>query len=133
LTRRVYAKWIPFIDREPKPMMADYERAVRDHWIDLVEEAGELVALVEIIPAGDHLIVENLAVAEAAQGKGLGARLLAHAEQVARDAGLSEVRLYTNAAFAGNVAYYTRRGYRETARTPLPDGGTTVHFAKSVS
>ncbi|MFN0193004.1 MAG: GNAT family N-acetyltransferase [Aestuariivirga sp.] len=133
LTRVVYAKWIPFIGREPKPMTADYDRAVRDHWIDLIEEGCELVALIEMIPAGDHLIVENLAVAESAQGKGFGARLLAHAEQVAREAGFEEVRLYTNAAFAGNVAYYPRRGYRETARTPLPDGGVTVYFAKAVS
>ncbi|NJM29831.1 MAG: GNAT family N-acetyltransferase [Rhizobiales bacterium] len=133
LTRKVYAKWTPFIGREPKPMTADYDKAVRGHWIDLIEEGGELVALIEMIPAGDHLIVENLAVAESAQGKGFGARLLAHAEQVAREAGFEEVRLYTNAAFAGNVAYYFRRGYRETARTALPDGGATVHFAKAVS
>ena len=31
LTRKAYAKWIPVIGREPKPMTADYEVAVRDH------------------------------------------------------------------------------------------------------
>lgn len=132
LTRAVYAKWVPAIGREPKPMAAEYDRAVRQHWIDLQEENGTLVGLVEMIPAGDHLVIENVAVAETHQGRGLGAQLLAHAEEMARAAGFTEVRLYTNAAFAENIVYYPRRGYRETGRTPLPDGGTMVHFAKRV-
>lgn len=133
LTRDVYAKWIAAIGREPKPMAANYANAISQHWIDLHEENGQLVALIEMIPADGYLLIENLAVAEAHQGRGLGAMLLAHAEQVARSAGLAELRLYTNAAFAANIAYYPRRDYRETGRTLLPDGGTMVHFAKPVS
>jgi len=29
LTREAYAKWVPVIGREPKPMMADYAKAVQ--------------------------------------------------------------------------------------------------------
>ena len=36
LTRTAYAKWVPVIGREPKPMGADYDRAVRDHIVDLL-------------------------------------------------------------------------------------------------
>ena len=50
LTRMAYAKWVPLIGREPKPMTADYERAVAEHIIDLWEEGGELLALIEMIP-----------------------------------------------------------------------------------
>ena len=32
LTRSAYAKWVPLIGREPMPMTADYERAVRGVW-----------------------------------------------------------------------------------------------------
>ena len=40
LTRAAYAKWIPLIGREPKPMTVNYERAVVDHIIDLYEVDG---------------------------------------------------------------------------------------------
>lgn len=133
LTRAAYAKWVPVIGREPKPMVADYENAIRLHWIDVLEDADGLTALIEIIPMEDHLLIENLAVRDDQQGKGLGSKLLAHAERLAVAAGKPELRLYTNAAFAENIAYYPRRGYRETGRTPLPDGGVMVHFAKAVS
>ena len=69
LTRMAYAKWVPLIGREPKPMTADYERAVAEHIIDLWEEGGELLALIEMIPEADCLLVENIAVRPGLQGK----------------------------------------------------------------
>jgi hypothetical protein len=48
LTRAAYAKWVPLIGREPLPMTADYNRAVIEHVIDLVEEDGILRALIEM-------------------------------------------------------------------------------------
>jgi hypothetical protein len=50
LTRSAYEKWVALIGREPKPMTADYERAVREHIIDLYEEGNQLLALIEMIP-----------------------------------------------------------------------------------
>jgi hypothetical protein len=43
------------IGREPLPMIADYDRAVRDHEIDLLHADGELIALIELIRNSDHL------------------------------------------------------------------------------
>ena len=40
LTREAYAKWLPVIGREPKPMTADYEEAVRKHRFDLASVKG---------------------------------------------------------------------------------------------
>ena len=62
LTRAAYAKWIPLIGREPKPMTANYERAVVDHIIDLYEEDEVPVALIEVIPQATFLLIENIAV-----------------------------------------------------------------------
>ncbi|HLB97049.1 MAG TPA: GNAT family N-acetyltransferase, partial [Acetobacteraceae bacterium] len=84
LTRAAYAKWVPVIGREPLPMAADYDAAVREHLIDLLHVGGEIVALVETILAADHLLIENVAVAPAFQGRGYGRRLMAHAEALAR-------------------------------------------------
>jgi ribosomal protein S18 acetylase RimI-like enzyme len=132
LTRAAYAKWVPLIGREPKPMQADYERAVREHRIDLALLADELAGLIETIEQPDHLLIENVAVAPAFQGKGIGRRLMAHAEQLAVELGRTELRLYTNARFAENVALYRRLGYR-IDREEASTLGVTVYMSKSVS
>jgi N-acetylglutamate synthase-like GNAT family acetyltransferase len=133
LTRAVYAKWMSVIGREPFPMTADYDVAVVQHWIDVLDRDGALVALVEMIPHIDHLFIANLAVAEAMQGKGLGVRMLRHAEDVARNAALAEVQLATNQAFASNVAFYERQGYVVCERSLMFDGGTALRFRKSIT
>lgn len=130
LSRSAYAKWVPLIGREPLPMTANYELAVSEHLIDLLEEQGELLALIEMIPKGDHLLIENIAVRPDQQGKGLGERLLAHADRVARELGFIEIQLYTNAAFASNVAFYAKRGFEEYRRGSIVIGSTTVFMRK---
>ena len=133
LTRDAYAKWVLLINREPLPMTADYDRAVKEHLIDLWEEGGELLALIEAIPAEDHLLIENVAVRPDQQGRGIGDRLMRHAEALARSLGLDEVRLYTNAAFAANLAFYARRGYREYRRATVIPGSVVVYMKKKVA
>jgi GNAT superfamily N-acetyltransferase len=132
LSRCAYAKWVPLIGREPMPMTADYERAVSDHIIDLWEEHGQLVALIEVIPASDHLLIENIAVRPDRQGKGLGGELLHGADELARSLGFDEIRLYTNAAFASNLSFYFRRGYKEYRRGTLIPGSVTVFLRKRI-
>ena len=132
LTRVAYAKWVPLIGREPKPMQADYERAVREHRIDLALRADALAGLIETIEQPDHLLIENVAVAPAFQGKGIGRRLMAHAEQLAVELGRTELRLYTNARFTENVALYRRLGYRIDREESGPLG-LTVYMSKPAS
>jgi GNAT superfamily N-acetyltransferase len=132
LTRSAYAKWVPLIGREPIPMTADYDRAVADHIIDLWEERGELVALIEVVRETDHLSIENVAVRPDQQGKGLGSKLLDHAERFAASLGLDEIRLYTNAAFASNLSFYSRRGYQEYERGSLLPGSVTIFMRKRI-
>ena len=132
LTRVAYAKWVPLIGREPKPMSADYERAVSEHIIDLYEQGGELLGLAEMIPQSDHLLIENIAVRPDQQGKGLGDILLQHAEEHARTLGVGETRLYTNAMFAANLAFYAKRGYSEFRRETLAPGAVAVHMRKPI-
>src|SRR5580704_8741879 len=132
LTRKAYAQWIPVIGREPMPMKADYSAAVREHLVDLLYVGGRLVALIETIPEADHLLIENVAVLPAFQGRGLGRRLMAHAEAVARSLGLPEMRLYTNRDFAANVRLYLRLGYRIDREEPFM-GGVTVYMSKPVA
>ncbi len=43
-----------------------------------------------------------------------------------------EIRLYTNAAFASNLAFYCRRGYQEYRRGTVVPGSVTVYMRKSI-
>ena len=131
LTRASYAKWIPVIGREPLPMAADYERAVRDHIVDLMFVGTEFAGLVETVNEGDHLLIENVAIGPAFQRKGYGGLLVAHTEQIARSLQLPELRLYTNAQFAGNVDFYRRHGFAVDREEPFK-GGITVYMSKRV-
>jgi GNAT superfamily N-acetyltransferase len=131
LTRAAYAKWVPLIGREPKPMTADHDRAVREHRVDLLHAGDDLVGLVETIPEPDCLLIENVAISPAHQRRGHGARLVAHAEQLAASLGYRRTRLYTNKLFDGNVRLYARLGYRIDREEPVR-GGTVVHMSKAL-
>jgi GNAT superfamily N-acetyltransferase len=131
LVRAAYAKWIPVLGREPLPMKADYDRAVREHQIDILDIDGEMHGLIEMMLHPDHLWIENIAVRPDSQGKGLGQQLLAHAEREAAEAGCAEIRLLTSAAFETNVALYERVGYRIDRREAFM-GGTTVYMSKKL-
>jgi GNAT superfamily N-acetyltransferase len=131
LTRDAYAKWVPVIGREPKPMTADYAEAVRKHRIDLLYVDGALAALIETIPQIDHLLIENVVVSPPFQGRGLGRKLMAHAERVAASLGHEIVRLYTNKLFVEYVQLYSKLGY-QVDREEEFTGGIVVHMSKSV-
>ncbi len=111
LTREAYAKWVPLIGREPKPMTADYEAAVRLHRFDLLLNHGLLAAVIETIDEGSQLLIENLAVAPRFQRQGFGRLLIAHVEGLAKTLGKTRIRLYTNHRFTENIRLYERLGY----------------------
>lgn len=133
LTRTAYAKWVPLIGREPKPMTADYRRAITEHIVDLWQEGGALLALIEMIAEADCLLVENIAVRPGQQGRGIGDKLLHHAERLALSLGFDNVRLYTNAAFQSNLQFYARRGYQEFQRVAVAPDSIVVHMRKRIA
>lgn len=116
LVHAAYAHYVPRIGREPGPMTMDYAQVVATRQVWLATAGGTAVGLLVLDPAPDHLLLENIAVAPQAQRAGLGDRLMRFAEEQARVVGVSEIRLYTNAAMVENLAYYDRRGFRETHR-----------------
>lgn len=132
LVRQAYAKWVAVIGREPRPMTADYEAAVRGHRFDLLFVDGVLAGLIETIDEADGLLVENLAVSPAFQRRGLGAQLMAHAEILARSLGHGRIRLYTNQRFTANVALYQRLGYRLDGETDLGGGTIRLDMSKTL-
>ena len=114
------------------PMTADYDRAVAENIIDLWEKDGDLIALIEVVPAASHLLIENIAVRPDRQEHGIGSKLLDHAEALARSHRLDAIELYTNAAFASNLAFYSRRGYQEYRRAMIEPFGLRVYMRKTI-
>jgi GNAT superfamily N-acetyltransferase len=131
VVRAAYAKWIPIIGREPRPMIVDYAQAVREHDFDLAHLETRLVGLIETMLHEDHLWIENVAVRPEDQGLGIGRQLLRHVERKALAAGRRETRLLTNAAFENNVVLYEKVGYVTDRREPFM-GGTTVYMSKQL-
>jgi ribosomal protein S18 acetylase RimI-like enzyme len=132
LVRAAYAPWVALIGREPKPMTIDYVQALALNRFDLAETGGRLDALIETAAAPDHLLIVNIAVRPDLHGRGLGQALLAHAEGLARAAGLETLRLYTNQRFARNIEIYRRAGYRIDREEALANG-VAIHMVKSLA
>jgi ribosomal protein S18 acetylase RimI-like enzyme len=131
ITAEAYQRYVPRIGREPIPMITDYGDPVRAGHAWVADENGAAVGIMVVELHPDHLLVENLAVRVAGQGRGVGRQLLAHAEALARELGYDEVRLYTSEAMTENIAYYPRRGYTETHRGGQ-DGYRRVFFRKQL-
>ena len=121
LVRASYSKYVERIGREPAPMLEDYVALVRAGEVWVLAEGGEVLGVLVMRPAEDHLFVDNVAVAPGHQGRGLGRELVAFAEARARRDGLPEVRLYTNEKMHENLTVYARLGFEETGRRL--DGG----------
>lgn len=132
LSRRAYEKWATVLGRKPLPMTADYDAAFRRHRFDLAYIEGCLAGLVETVTDGDALLVENLAISPDYQRQGLGTRLMAHAESLARAQGLRALTLYTNRRFIGNVELYQRLGFVVTGEEALADGSARVDMRLSL-
>lgn len=132
LTRKAYSPWIALTGREPLPMRVDYRQAIQVHDFALVEDRGELLGVIETISEADALLIVNVAVEPASQGRGVGRRLMAYAEELARSRGLMRTRLYTNKLFARNLKLYASLGY-ELDREEVLNGGIAVHMSKQLA
>ena len=132
IVNAAYTPYISRIGQPPAPMTVDYHRlvATTSNASVLVEDSSVLGVIITVVEP-DHLMIENVAVAPTAQGHGYGRTLLAHAEQQAHALGLSQLRLYTNAAMTENLTLYPRIGYVEVARRS-EDGFERVYFTKDL-
>ena len=114
--RAAYSRYIERIGRPPGPMLDDYDQVVRDHRAYVIEEDGEILGALVLIEKDRGLLLDNVAVLPSRHGKGVGRRLLVHAESEARRLGYGHLDLYTHERMTENVAMYERIGYVEVDR-----------------
>jgi ribosomal protein S18 acetylase RimI-like enzyme len=116
---------------EPLPLQADYADIVRTSEVWVVPGADGLAGALILKIAPDHLLIWSVSVASSAQGCGLGGRLLAYAEERARQLGLRTLRLYMGEKLRRNVEWYRRNGYGIERIEVLPDR-RLVHMIKAI-
>ncbi len=130
-----FTKWIDIIGMKPLALTADYHDFINRGVIYVIDggKSGDVAGLLIIYPVDDSLYVDTIGVNPAYQKHGLGRKLLAFAEDKAREAGLDKMTLITNALQVSNQEYYRKVGYVETHRQSLHEGRIGVWMAKSLA
>jgi ribosomal protein S18 acetylase RimI-like enzyme len=113
-------------------MLQDYGAVIQQELVTVADANGQVagVLVLSLTPSG--LLIENVAVAKAWQGRGVGRTLLQHAEREGRRLGQETIYLYTNELMVENIALYARRGYVEYERRQ-EQGFRRVFMRKSLS
>ncbi|NUR80066.1 MAG: tRNA (guanosine(37)-N1)-methyltransferase TrmD [Dermatophilaceae bacterium] len=92
-------------------------------WV--ARKAGRLVGAVRTSRHDDDWHIGRLCVVPDLQGRGLGRRLLEHAESTAPD-GIRTFSLHTGAKSTDNLRLYRKAGYRITDAPPPVPGAVTI-------
>ena len=100
LVSSAYGHSVARIGRKLGPMLDDHAARIAAGRTHLLERNRAVLGLIVFIPQADALLVENVAISPAAQGLGLGRRLMDFAEMRARAAGLLRLRLNTHVAWS---------------------------------
>ena len=122
-----YARYLTRMDKPPGPDVPRL-RAVRRGRHDL-GSGSPITAVLTLYPRDGHLLIENIAIHPAAQGRGLGRALMSFAEQEAAHRGFTRMALVTHEVMTENQAIYARLGYTETERR-AEDGYQRIYMEK---
>ena len=132
IVHAAYVGYQTSIGTTPGPMLDDYDDLVARKLVHVLEENGDILGLVVLIPEERTMLLDNVAVHPKAQGRKLGSRLIAFAEEQARVAGYDSIRLYTQELMTENRARYAHLGFVETHRAE-EKGLKRVYMIKRLS
>jgi len=118
------------MDRPPAPVLNDYRAATASGQVWVLGDP--VFGVIVLIGQGNALLIENVAVAPAAQGQGFGRMLMEFAERQALAQGLGKLTLYTNEIMTENLELYAGLGFREVSRR-AEDGYRRVFMEKIIS
>jgi GNAT superfamily N-acetyltransferase len=126
-----YRHYIPRLGRKPGPMIRDYAEAIRDEQVHVLEQDGRIIGALVLAVTEEGFLLEMIAVHPAAQGTGVGRRLLEFSEVEARRQGYAAIYLYTHEKMTENQALYSRIGYVEYDRR-TEQGLARVYMRKAL-
>lgn len=113
-------------------MTEDYEQVIQRHETHVaINGSGRLLGLLVPVGQPDYLLLDNIAVDPAAQGCGVGGRLLLLAEQRAQALGYDCIELYTHVCMTDNQTRYQILGYEESSRV-TEKGYDRIYYRKVI-
>ncbi|MGV5032955.1 GNAT family N-acetyltransferase [Streptomyces sp. NRAIS4] len=127
VTDAAYHHYIEHIGVVPQPMEADHAANVAAGKVFVTGEPVDGLVVIEAL-AG-HLFLDSIAVHPGAHGTGVGRRLLHFVDARARELGLGEIRLYTNALMWENQRIYPKYGY-EVVERRVDGPYDRIHYRK---
>lgn len=127
VTDAAYRHYVERIGVVPAPMEADHAADVAAGKVFVTAEP--VTGLVVIEAFTGHLFLDSIAVHPDAHGTGVGRRLLRFVDARARELGLGEIRLYTNALMWENQKIYPRYGY-EVVERRIDGPYDRIHYRK---
>lgn len=120
VTARAYDVYEVLLGYLPTPALEDPVSWIEAEQAWAGERDSMVMAVLVAMPVDRHLLVHSAVVDPEWQGEGHGRALLDHAEAIAREAGLSELRLCTNVLMDRNISLYRHCGYRVAGQRPHP-------------
>ncbi len=114
IAEEAYGQYVERMGGRPAPMDADFAAHVNRHEAYVIQDRHGIGGYIVTFPKDSNQFIENVAVATARRGAGLGRKLCHFAELEARRRKLPKVFLYTNVNMTENLTYYDRLGYVET-------------------
>ncbi len=111
-----YAIYVERMGKPPGPMLDDYAQVIARHRVFVLVSAEIAGVLVLIDQDDGGLLLDNVAIHPGCQGRGLGRRLIAFAEDEARRLGHVALDLYSHETMTENIALYLSLGYVVTER-----------------
>ncbi|SDJ94515.1 GNAT family N-acetyltransferase [Streptomyces indicus] len=131
VTDAAYAHYIERIGLRPVPMDADHAANVAAGRVHVTGDP--VIGLLVLVPEPGHLFLDSLAVHPSAHGQGVGRALLEYTERHARELGLGEIRLYTNAKMWENQKLYPYFGYELVERRVEDGVYDRFHYRKRLA
>ena len=126
-----YEKYIEIIGKKPMPMLYDYSKVIENDTVYVLEYENQLAGVLVLINMEEYVLLDNIAVAPAFQGRSLGKQLMEFAEIYTKENGKNEIRLYTNEKMYANIEIYIHCGYMEYRRKEEA-GYNRVFFKKII-
>jgi ribosomal protein S18 acetylase RimI-like enzyme len=124
-----YDKYIARIGKKPAPLLDDYALMIKEGQVFCGEYGGQIVGILVLRQDDDYLLLNNVAIYPRFQGRGWGKQLIGFAEEMARQHGYREIRLYTNSKMFENIEIYPKLGYIEYEKK-YENGYHRVYFHK---
>ena len=128
-----YAQYLEAIGRKPTPMLADFDHHLQSDviFVAMIQPRNHVVGYAVLIEKTDGFWLENIAVATASGGRGIGTGLIAHVETYLFGR-TDSYQLYTNVKMVRNIGWYERLGFVETGRG-VENGFERVYFRKPLT